>query len=76
MVDYELKYRDLADRVIQLLDKQKQYFQSRDKGTLKECKALENSMRKECNGIVYAKTTAKTSKSLFEENGLTIKDFL
>ena len=79
-MDYQVKYKDLADRVMQLLDKQKEYFKTRNRTTLSECKKLETNLYQECKEIVYGKKKISTSQTLFgvdvNEHGMTTKDFL
>lgn len=69
--DYEVLYRDLADRVYHLLLKQKEYFRTRDYNVLKDCKQREKEIYDEVNNVVHPslkRTIAETKKIISERN--------
>lgn len=55
---------DLARDVLHLLDKQKEYFKTKEHDLLVECKTLEQALRHTCNEII--KPTPK-KPNLFDQ---------
>ena len=47
-----MKQKELAQKVLEMLDKQQEYFKARNKDTLQQSKQLEREMRKICEEII------------------------